>query len=1059
MIKTLRKIFASFLAICCACLPVDAATLRSSLPSVSAVPSAVSVFSWLVVPASALALEVHARPLPVVSPAAGSLLQDELSATVEKIVHSEKASGAVLDKLYSGSTAKTETERLPNTDLPKSLGGRGAAALSAKEAPAQGPLTRIEANPRWADVRGRFLVKDLSRRSSDLTIPQATRLAAFVARSLLPSQLDDASMTNIFVVTDFRQAALIAESRSGEVRRIQRGSIMVDTDVDGKYRSIFILRAALDYQLAPPPGFIPPSLTSQTAPIPVRRTRPRRLGNLVPHDATIFVGGITSVSAEPAEGFFAAATQSELQSLGRKLLPAAQAKIWIYRTPDARSQSYFKFGYLSEDRPTATAYEDKFKIATGIGTSHSPDSDGGAEASLLWLGDEMQGMLASYLSDVSKPDLTLEDLERHQGFIQRLNRREVYVGRIDQTHALTQEGFDGLTTDPAIYRRVYSPTMDNILLEHLNPSNTPRKTRGQYSFVFASSRGCGQGCSICPTGGLSPFQAFSAQRIMRELAKIAEHIRVRPGEVIELFFLDSNFNHDPRRIIELADLLDHSPLKSLFHFYCRHNSVSGFLKPDASGALVANLELIDAYVRLGISPVFLGIDAYDDAGIKTLKTNTRRLARFGAQTRPTYTFAELRGLIRAFEARKLPVRGFALVGNPWVSDLNRLDSYYNLFELWLENPHFTIDSGMETYLRLKPMAGAPITEVSEAMQRPPLAGYDKDLYTAGRFSARGPLGEMDELPEMQRFFQSLLFPRRGFNIENVISRFREGIAQVRRKAAMVYDDPKAADNDRQRAGHILRKLAARDAQLGDYLREHEHVGPRINAWYGLLPGWLRSLGPRKLRPNALPSLIKDMSVFAGIYRNLSPLERNFQDHEAENQASSLILGLRRLLGEKPDSSIVMGSLSFQTGYAPEIADLRPGAPHTIKDLDRYIKENLGEAVLEAKDRPDVRFVIVEGDGQEARKKLEIAGWQLGQALPKVVGFHRFYKAVTPEGLSALVALHINGRDRLIHIQSFFKLLGVSPERILTMEGFRSWKENIWRRSVVWDIFPTPWSTA
>ena len=30
-------------------------------------------------------------------------------------------------------------------------------------------------------------------------------------------------------------------------------------------------------------------------------------------------------------------------------------------------------------------------------------------------------------------------------------------------------------------------------------------------------------------------------------------------------------------------------------------------------------------------------------------------------------------------------------------------------------------------------------------------------------------------------------------------------------------------------------------------------------------------------------------------------------------------------------------------------------------------------------------------------------------------------------------------NRRVHIQSFFKLLGVPADRVLTLEGFRSWK--------------------
>lgn len=136
----------------------------------------------------------------------------------------------------------------------------------------------------------------------------------------------------------------------------------------------------------------------------------------------------------------------------------------------------------------------------------------------------------------------------------------------------------------------------------------------------------------------------------------------------------------------------------------------------------------------------------------------------------------------------------------------------------------------------------------------------------------------------------------------------------------------------------------------------------------------------------------------------------------------------------------INSLDFTVGYVKGLESLGPGMPHTIRDIRLYIQESVPPEVAAAKDRPDVRYFIVEGDASESRKKLEADGWTLGGAVPRDVGFRQFYYARTPRGDPAFVALHVNGRDRVLHMQSIFKLLGVPGERVYTLSGLRSWKK-------------------
>ena len=344
---------------------------------------------------------------------------------------------------------------------------------------------------------------------------------------------------------------------------------------------------------------------------------------LVKDQASVFCGGLVSISAEPPEGFFSASTALELKQAGHPVVPAAQADAWVYRVPDSRPESYFTFKYANPDRPLDTPRDDKFKIATGVGPAADPTSRGGSEANLLWLGDEQHGALEAYLETLAKPDLALEDLFGHEGFIQKLSDQEVLLGSADHAHALSKEGFNSLPTDPALYRRVYSEEYDKFLRTLFEDPGEPR---AKASYLLATSRGCSQGCDICSSGGLKSFQFFSAPRMMEELEKIAEHAQVKDGERVDIFFLDSNLNNNPERLIELADLYDKSPLAGKFRFFCRHSSPNGFLRMDADGVKRPITGVLDAYRRLGMHEVWMGIDAYDDNATLTLKTNRHQVS-------------------------------------------------------------------------------------------------------------------------------------------------------------------------------------------------------------------------------------------------------------------------------------------------------------------------------------------------------------------------------------------------------------------------------------------------
>jgi O-acetyl-ADP-ribose deacetylase (regulator of RNase III) len=124
---------------------------------------------------------------------------------------------------------------------------------------------------------------------------------------------------------------------------------------------------------------------------------------------------------------------------------------------------------------------------------------------------------------------------------------------------------------------------------------------------------------------------------------------------------------------------------------------------------------------------------------------------------------------------------------------------------------------------------------------------------------------------------------------------------------------------------------------------------------------------------------------------------------------------------------------FTSGYDAALNDLEPGQPHTVKDLGKWVSDNLGRF------ETNRRFFLAEGDSQEARRSLETEGWAIKEQVEKATGFHQVYDAKTPNGESVNLILGINGESRVIHLQSFLKLAGLAAGDVFTRRGFRSWK--------------------
>ncbi|MEW6282551.1 MAG: hypothetical protein AB1758_28335, partial [Candidatus Eremiobacterota bacterium] len=344
----------------------------------------------------------------------------------------EQVPRLVLPRTVTGPAAAPPVAEVPGQTPVQSTGIQLLPILEAEKGQ-PGQLNRLEPNLSMAAVAGQ--VRVLGARS----IPEATNVARAVGAMFPQGKLGDGSLTEIHVVEDLLEIDRLAASPTGQVRRHVGPRVVVDED--GDYRRVYLKRGDLGPDLKPWQRleFFREAAEPLAVSVPVRQDP--TFGALLPEKPSVFVGGLISISAEPPEGFFAASTAAELQESGYPVRPAGEADLWLYRVPDSRPDSYFAFAYPNPDRPCDSSREGKFKIAAGVGPAANPASPGGAEADLLWLGDEQHGALRDYLETLARPDLKLSHLAAHQGFVQKLPDGSVLFGSANRAHALSKQGF------------------------------------------------------------------------------------------------------------------------------------------------------------------------------------------------------------------------------------------------------------------------------------------------------------------------------------------------------------------------------------------------------------------------------------------------------------------------------------------------------------------------------------------------------------------------------------------------------------------------------------------
>ncbi|HNV70811.1 MAG TPA: hypothetical protein PKO06_14010 [Candidatus Ozemobacteraceae bacterium] len=453
-----------------------------------------------------------------------------------------------------------------------------------------------EENPNTAELAFRILVRS---GKGTLPIPQAVRLARNLCRQFrLRTMLPRDAMLDLVIAPPGEWKGLTA-TPSGQANVWQPGEQWLFIhDPQTFFTRIVFPREnlAIHFHADQPPV---PVLGRLETRLVTKQAFPEGRLYELPRLDKLHIQGLNSISAEPEEGLLAAATIEEARAADLEVVHADEARIWLYRTANVSESSYFQTQYEFPYRSLRPGTSGEFCIATGIGPMVDPGAEGGRDAQMLLLGDELCGRWLQILEDLAASPFHLTDAARYDGLILRLEPGVVLLSRADRRAYLNESGLNALTLEPLALRKIYSPAYDRFLRQYFGASR--RSEPAVTSHLFLTSRGCGSGCSICCSGGFQPFSALSAEQVSRGLGRFIERENLQPGQYIDVFLLDSNFNRDPNRVISLANQLDRDNILPYVELYIRHNALSPFLLKKARdhAPTIVHRDLIRAYRRLG----------------------------------------------------------------------------------------------------------------------------------------------------------------------------------------------------------------------------------------------------------------------------------------------------------------------------------------------------------------------------------------------------------------------------------------------------------------------------
>lgn len=155
---------------------------------------------------------------------------------------------------------------------------------------------------------------------------------------------------------------------------------------------------------------------------------------------------------------------------------------------------------------------------------------------------------------------------------------------------------------------------------------------------------------------------------------------------------------------------------------------------------------------------------------------------------------------------------------------------------------------------------------------------------------------------------------------------------------------------------------------------------------------------------------------------------------------SFILSLKSFANECGSFYAANFILNSVRGYLPSVESMKLNGDHTIKDVESYLKDNLGDEFINALRNDRIDFVTIAlGNGPDALSSAKKDGLILGELVEKRVGFHKIRKVTNSKGHFGFLIYRVNGEDREIHIQSFLKMLNYSNKKIITIGENRNWE--------------------
>lgn len=133
---------------------------------------------------------------------------------------------------------------------------------------------------------------------------------------------------------------------------------------------------------------------------------------------------------------------------------------------------------------------------------------------------------------------------------------------------------------------------------------------------------------------------------------------------------------------------------------------------------------------------------------------------------------------------------------------------------------------------------------------------------------------------------------------------------------------------------------------------------------------------------------------------------------------------------------VFSDISFS--YPAIVQKIQPNQPHTIENVQQYLRTKLGaEALLEA-NNPKVNYVVVQGPAADPLRYLNKANIQSTTELSNPFGAFNVTKVVYKSGEISFAITNVNGESRYIQVLSFLRLANIPESRISTQGALVSY---------------------